>query len=493
MRLRSLRSRLLAGVIALAAACLLALAAIVYVQQRDFLRERVDDQAAAAQGLAERALDDEGVERPTSDRGRPRDQDDDGPGDGRPGDGRGPQLSLPPGVYAERRDASGATLGSVVLNYGETAPSPPDLPKEIPPDDLITVESKDGSLEYRVDARPSPGGGSTIVAIPLSGVDEQLDELLLVEGLVIGGALILMAGLGWWVVRLGLRPLERIGDTAGNIAAGDLSRRVEPAEATTEVGRLGLALNSMLSQIERAFAERAQSEERLRAFLADASHELRTPLASIRGYAELFRIGAARDGAEAERAMQRIEQEAARMGVLVEDLLLLARLDEVREAVREPVDLAEVARDAVTDARATAPERDIALRLESSETVVLGDEDRLRQVVANLVRNALVHTPAGTDVEVAVARAPDRVRVEVRDRGPGLPVDDGDVMFQRFWRGERDREQRSRGAGLGLAIVHGIVTAHGGKVAAETRPDGGAIFRVELPAISGASIPVAPA
>jgi two-component system OmpR family sensor kinase len=374
-----------------------------------------------------------------------------------------------------------------VLTYGETAPSPPRLPARIPVDDLVTVEARDGSLEYRVDAAPSPGGGLTIVAIPLSGVDEQLDELLLVEGLVIGGALLLMAALGWWVVRLGLRPLERIGDTAGKIAAGDLSQRVEPAEPTTEVGRLGLSLNAMLHQIERAFAERAESEERLRVFLADASHELRTPLASIRGYAELFRMGAARDEAEAEKAMSRIEQEAARMGVLVEDLLLLARLDEVREAVREPVDLAEIARDAVADARATAPDRDIALSVEGDETVVPGDEDRLRQVLANLVRNALVHTPPGAPVEVAVAHAGNRVRLEVRDRGPGLPVADGELIFERFWRADPARGRGAAGAGLGLAIVQGIVAAHGGEVRAETRRDGGATFIVALPALSADS------
>ena len=290
-----------------------------------------------------------------------------------------------------------------------------------------------------------------------------------------------MAGLGWWVVRLGLRPLERMGDTAGRIAAGDLSQRVEPAEPDTEVGRLGLSLNAMLHQIEQAFAERAASEERLRVFLADASHELRTPLASIRGYAELFGMGAASDEAEAEKAMSRIEQEAARMGVLVEDLLLLARLDEARETVREPVDVAELARDAVGDARAMAPDRDVALVLEGDETVVRGDEDRLRQVVANLVRNALVHTPAGTPVEVAVGGDGERVRLEVRDRGPGLPVADGAVMFERFWRSEAARARGGGGAGLGLAIVHGIVTAHGGEVRAQARSGGGATFTVTLP------------
>ena len=488
-RLRSLRARLVAGVIALAALCLIALGAIVYAQQRDFLLGQVDEQAAAAAPLVGRALDEEGVPRAGGDRGGPR-QDFDRDGEGGPGDDDDPRSgppagqSLPPGVYAERRDADGKKLGSVTITYGQDAPSPPELPADVPEDETITVDARDGSLEYRVDSSPSPFGGSTIVAIPLSGVDDQLDHLLLVEALVIAGALLLMAALGWWVVRLGLRPLERIGATAGKIAAGDLSQRVEPSEPATEVGRLGMSLNAMLHQIEEAFGERAASEERLRVFLADASHELRTPLASIRGYAELYRMGAARDGMEAETAMARIEQEAARMGLLVEDLLLLARLDEVRETAREPVDLAGLARDAAADARAMAPNREIELRVDGGDMRVLGEEDRLRQVVGNLTRNALVHTPDGMDIELVVARNGDQVRLEVNDRGPGLPVADGDVMFQRFWRAEPARGRGAAGAGLGLAIVDGIIRAHGGHVSAKTRPDGGASFTIALPGIA---------
>jgi two-component system, OmpR family, sensor kinase len=487
-RLRSLRARLVAGVIALAAVCLIALGAIVYAQQRDFLLGQVDEQAAAAAPLVGRALDEQGVPRPQGDR------DGDERGDGGPGRGEGgPRAgqSLPPGVYAERRDAAGTKLGSVVLTYGQDAPSPPTLPADVPEDETITVDARDGSLEYRVDSSPSPFGGSTIVAIPLSGVDDQLDHLLLVEALVIAGALLLMAALGWWVVRLGLRPLERIGDTAGKIAAGDLSQRVEPAEPATEVGRLGMSLNAMLHQIEEAFDERAASEERLRVFLADASHELRTPLASIRGYAELYRMGAARDGMEAETAMARIEQEAARMGLLVEDLLLLARLDEVRETAREPVDLAQIARDAAADARAMAPDRRVDLRLDGGDTLVLGEEDRLRQVVGNLTRNALVHTPDGTDIELVVTQGGERVRLEVNDRGPGLPVPDGAVMFERFWRAEPARARGAAGAGLGLAIVDGIVRAHGGQVSAKSRPEGGASFTIALPALEQGGQPAA--
>jgi two-component system OmpR family sensor kinase len=241
----------------------------------------------------------------------------------------------------------------------------------------------------------------------------------------------------------------------------------------------------MLDRLEQAFSQRQASEDRLRRFLADASHELRTPLASIRGYAELFRMGAAREPADVEKAMRRIEEEAARMGVLVEDLLILARLDEIAEAPYSDVDLAALAGDAVDDARATAPDRVIALDAdgEPGATTVLGDAHQLRQVLGNLLRNALVHTPAGTPVEVAVAADDGGVRLAVRDHGPGLPNDDPDALFERFWRAEGGRERGKAGAGLGLAIVAAIVDAHGGRVAAGNAPGGGALFAVELPAV----------
>jgi two-component system, OmpR family, sensor kinase len=272
-----------------------------------------------------------------------------------------------------------------------------------------------------------------------------------------------------------------MGHTAGAIAGGDLSHRVESTDPRSEVGRLGIALNAMLDRLERAFGEREASEDRLRQFLADASHELRTPLASIRGYAELFRMGAAREPADVEKAMRRIEDEAARMGALVEDLLTLARLDEVADAPHGRVDLASIARDAVDDGRATAPDREIRARTDGP-AVVLGDADQLRQVLGNLLRNALVHTPQGTEIDVSVERGADDVMLEVRDHGPGLPPGDPAALFERFWRSEGGRERGKGGAGLGLAIVAAIVDAHGGQVEAANAADGGASFVVRLPA-----------
>jgi two-component system, OmpR family, sensor kinase len=294
--------------------------------------------------------------------------------------------------------------------------------------------------------------------------------------------LALLGAAAWAVVRVGLLPLDRMGHTAGAIAGGDLSHRVESTDPRTEVGRLGIALNAMLDRLERAFSARQASENRLRQFLADASHELRTPLASIRGYAELFRMGATSGPEDTARAMRRIEEEATRMGVLVEDLLTLARLDQIADAPHVELDLGRLVSDATADARAMAPDREIAGAVENGSATVVGDAHQLRQVLANLLRNALVHTPAGTPIEVRAARVDGEVRLEVRDHGPGLPPGDPQQLFERFWRSEGGRERGRAGAGLGLAIVAGIVDAHGGRVEARNARDGGASFVVHLPA-----------
>jgi two-component system OmpR family sensor kinase len=473
--MRSLRARLLAILLGLTAAGLLVAGAVTYAEQRSFLLDRVDQQVQTARMAVDDAL---GGQVPGSSRRTPGHRDD-APPPGR----SGPNLGPPPGTFGQRRSASGTVLASVTLDYGQSSSdATPKLPAAIPVGRLFTVGgSGDGAPRYRVQATREPDGSTSIVAVPLAEVDQTLQRLLVVEGIVIAGVLLLLGIVAWIVVRVGLLPLDRMGHTAGAIAGGDLSARVDTTDPRTEVGRLGIALNRMLERLERAFAERQASEDRLRRFLADASHELRTPLASIRGYAELFRMGAAREPADTEKAMRRIEEEATRMGVLVEDLLTLARLDEVADAPHVPVDLRPLASDAVDDARATAPDRDITLHADDPGAV-LGDAHRLRQVLANLVRNALVHTPAGTPVEVAVARAGDRVRLTVRDHGPGLPAGASGALFERFWRAEGGRERGRAGAGLGLAIVAAIVAAHGGAVHAGDAAGGGAAFTVELPA-----------
>ena len=502
----SLRARLLACLVGLAAAGLIVVGAVTYAEQRSFLLARIDQQAIAAPQSVARALDDAGINVPGhtqsvfGQRGLgPRGGSPDGGGAAGVG-GLGPQggsaspgppVSLPPGTYAQRRDASGHSVGTRPFTYGQRPLAPPRLPAQIPLSTpghqrLITVGSVGNTgVRYRVISVPtSDEPGTTVIAIPLRDVDQTLSRLLEVEALVAGGVLLALVALGWWVIRLGLRPLDRMGQTANAIAAGDLSRRVEQATPRTEVGRLGLALNAMLVQIEKAFGERQTSEDRLRRFLADASHELRTPLASIRGYAELFRIGAARDQADVAKAMNRIEDEAMRMGVLVEDLLTLARLDEVPEPVRERVDLTRLAGDATDDARATAPDR--AIELDSNGPVlVVGDPDQLRQVIANVMRNALVHTPPGTPIELRVTSSAGHGVVEVRDHGPGLPEGGGDEIFGRFWRADPGRGRGKAGSGLGLAIVAAIVAAHGGRAEARNAEGGGASFVIRVPAPPG--------
>jgi two-component system OmpR family sensor kinase len=407
------------------------------------------------------------------------------------GDGGGPP-SLPPSTYSVQRDAAG-TAGAPQVFDGPTLDAP-KLPKTIPlstPGHTrpITVGSVGSSgLSYRVYAiAMSDGSGTTVLAVPLHDIDQTLHRLVEVEALVGGGVLLALGLLALVVIRVGLRPLERLGRTADAIAAGDLSRRVDPATTRTEVGRLGLALNAMLQQIERAFTEREASAERLRRFLADASHELRTPLASIRGYAELFRIGAASSPADIRKAMTRIEGEAARMGVLVDDLLTLARLDELPEVAPGRVDMTDLSRDAVEDARAIAADREIALQAEGP-ALVLGDPHHLRQVIGNLMRNAIVHTPTGTPIELNVSTDGDEVVVEVRDHGPGLPADATDAIFERFWRADPGRGRGKAGAGLGLAIVASVVEAHGGKASAGNAAGGGASFTVRIPRLDPAKV-----
>jgi two-component system OmpR family sensor kinase len=382
-----------------------------------------------------------------------------------------------------------------------------DLPVLRPaePGDLYTAKGRNGKLRWRVLVSGRPNGEVLIVAHSLAGVDSAVDRLVTAELVGGAGVLAVLAVLGVAIVRMSLRPLVEIEHTAAAIAGGELGRRVPQPDPRTEVGRLARALNIMLAQIEEAFAARAASEqaaraaeaaartaeaaaraaeERMRRFVADASHELRTPLTAIRGFAELHRQGAAPDPGP---ILARIEDEAARMGLLVEDLLLLARLDRERPLAAAPVALRDLATDAVFAARAVDPERPVALELPDDDVVVVGDEARLRQVVGNLLTNALTHTPAGTPVTVRLAvEAADAV-LEVRDQGSGIAAEEAERVFERFYRVDKARTRRSgpagghSGAGLGLAIVAALVAAHHGRVELETAPGAGAAFRVRLP------------
>jgi two-component system OmpR family sensor kinase len=481
----TLRTRLVLLLVLLAAVGLAALDFVSYRALDSYLTDRVDQQVTAAVGPVTAAL----VHKAGADEGfegfEPPGGNGDAPKPDFGGDGLGPGAQLPPGTYGQLRLPNGHTYqSSFVLVRGNVAR--PDIsglmatrsPASAHP---VTVGERGGGSEsFRAIAVRGSEGLVTTVAVPLGEVQSTLDRLAVIEIVVSAAILIALALLAWWLVRVGLRPLRRMEEAAGEIAAGDLSRRVEPANSKTEVGRLGLALNSMLGQIETAFAEREAGERRLRQFLADASHELRTPLASIRGYAELHRLGAQTEPAQVARAMERIEAESTRMGGLVDDLLTLARIDEVREPLREPVALGALLADAVDDARAAAPERSI--ELEAADGVeVLGDADRVRRVFANLLRNAIVHTPAGSPVEVSLAREGGEAVVRVRDHGPGLPAGDPAALFERFWRSSASRGRDDGGSGLGLAIVAAVAATHGGAAEAANAPGGGAVFTVRLP------------
>jgi len=398
-----------------------------------------------------------------------------------------------PQRYFEVLDSSGTVLGHQVF-FGQDIP--PRLPRDLPTQDgqyrIFTARALGAHGRYRAIAfgqgfqSTTPSGtiqtfqGTAVVAISLADVEATLRRLLFVEMLVTLSVLAAAGGAAWWLIRKGLEPLTEMEGAAADIAAGDLSRRIETTDETTEVGRLGSALNVMLEKIEQAFAERRESEARLRRFVADASHELRTPLTSIRGYAELFRRGARSRPDDLEKSMQRIEDESARMGVLVDELLLLARLDQGPKLEHEPIDLARVATDAVNDARVVQPDRPIDIAADEA-VIVHGDDTRLRQVAANLMSNALEHTPRGTPVHVRVSRDGEQAVLEVADEGPGLDEEHAAKVFDRFFRVDPARARDAGGAGLGLAIVAAIVGAHGGGVSVDTSPGNGARFTVRLP------------
>jgi two-component system OmpR family sensor kinase len=363
-----------------------------------------------------------------------------------------------------------------------------------------TLPSTDGSgHDWRVLVTQDPGARRwVVVAVSLDEVDKAVNQQILVSLGVGGGVLLLLAIVAYLLVRSSLRPLVEVEETAEAIAAGDLTRRVPEADPRTEVGGLSMALNTMLGQIETAFEERRASEEaalaseeaalrsegRMRRFIADASHELRTPLTSIRGFAELHR-----QAGNSDEAIGRIEHHATRMGLLVDDLLLLARMDQQRPLEKKPVDLLALATDALIDARVTAHGHKLRLRTVSSDdddadvepAIVLGDEVRLRQVVQNLLSNALNHTPAGTEVTVFVGTEGRTAILEVADNGPGMSPQDADRVFERFYRTDPSRTRALGGSGLGLSIVAALVAAHGGTVTLKTAQGEGAAFRVTLP------------
>jgi two-component system OmpR family sensor kinase len=346
----------------------------------------------------------------------------------------------------------------------------------------FTVPATTGGAGFRVRAMQRPDGpGSIVVGMSLQSVEDTVGRLQTITWLVALGVLAVLAVLAAVAVRIGLRPLASVERTAEDIAAGDLSRRVPPGSRRTEIGRLSAALNVMLAQIESAVAASERSETALRQFLADASHELRTPLTTVRGYAELARKGAFPSESAEEHGLERIEAEASRMGGMVDDLLLLAYLDQNRPLRREIVDLAALTADAVADARVRAPDRRIDYAAPDAEVLIDADADRTRQVLANLLGNAVTHPPAGTPVRVVLRRVGDEVTLEVVDDGPGLAAEQVGRLFERFYRVDVGRSRALGGSGLGLAIVQAIVQASSGSVRCVSEPGRGTSFVVTWP------------
>jgi two-component system, OmpR family, sensor kinase len=470
----SLRTRLVAAIVALMAIASFLIGVATTVAMEEVLVRQLDNQLVKAGDRSERA----GHRAP------------------RGGHGPGPDFLDAPGQAA-------GTLGALVVRghvydpgvldaNGDRQPVPDAVVAALAavPVDGQPVTMPLGDLgEYRVIARRTDGGDVAVTGLPMTDVHEAVWWLVGFEIAVAGAGLVLAGVAAAVIVRLSLRPLTRVAATASRVAqlplsSGEVALSVRvPASDTdprTEVGRVGAALNAMLGHVADALTARQASETRVRQFVADASHELRTPLAAIRGYAELTRRGRDEVPPDIARALGRVESEAARMTTLVEDLLLLARLDSGRPLLREPVDLSALVVDAVSDARAAGPDHQWSLELPEDAVTVDGDAARLHQVVANLLANARTHAPAGTAVTTGLDTIDGEAVLSIVDNGPGIPPDLLPQVFERFARGDTSRSRAAGSTGLGLAIVAAVVTAHGGRVDVDSGP-GRTRFALHLP------------
>ncbi|MEY2814362.1 MAG: hypothetical protein RIS05_110 [Actinomycetota bacterium] len=477
----SLRNRLVLGVVILSTLGLLASGVAAQKQLESFLVHQIDDQLySVASGSLPRLSragivdDHEWRER----RGLERDDDDDAP--------QTPLDRVPTATSVTLLDATGAVVGGIGGDLNTV--SIVDYIAGYSPEKVAEFEGQPFTVKadeenFRVLALPLPSNlGSVAIGQSLNDVDRTLNRLqwlFFLIGLVVVG---LIAVASRTMIKVSLKPLSNIEDTAEQIAAGDLSARLPDAKPTTEVGRLTTALNTMLTRIEESFAIRKASEDKLRRFVADASHELRTPLTAIRGFAELHRQGAVAGEEDTKQLLGRIEGESLRMGSLVEDLLLLARLDQAREMERLPVDIAKTTRDAVASALVAGPDHPITVVGDVDELYTLGDHHRIHQVIANLLANARTHTPTGTPITVSISHDDDGVRIAVADQGPGLSKEDQARIFERFYRADSSRVRiDGEGSGLGLSIVDAVMKAHGGEVTVASELGKGATFTLFFP------------
>jgi two-component system OmpR family sensor kinase len=463
----SLRNRLTVGILVLSAFGFAGAGFGAQALLQDYLIQQVDEQLLSVVGGTADRLDQAGIAR----------EEDDVPQAARAAT---PLNRVPTTISVTVLDPFGNLIGGIGgdLNSNQIT----DYVKGLLPGQVAAFGSKPFTIEtpeadFRVATTVLPSSlGSVIVAQSLNDFDKTTHQIGFVF-LIIGGLVLLFIAIASrQVIKLSMKPLEKIQVTAKKIAAGDLSARLENFEPDTEVGRLSTSLNQMLSRIEESFAARTESENKLRRFVADASHELRTPLTSIRGFAELYRQGAIPEGEKTKELISRIEKESMRMGYLVEDLLMLARMDQSRELVMTDVDLSQLTKEAVLSAQAAGPNHpitsDIALEVHTQ-----GDPDKIYQVITNLLANARAHTPEGTAIHVATYSTADGSFVTVADKGPGLSKADQLHIFERFYRVDSSRHRKSNdGSGLGLSIVDEVMKAHGGTVSVASEPGNGATF-----------------
>ncbi|MFV0260578.1 MAG: sensor histidine kinase [Acidimicrobiales bacterium] len=467
----SLRARVFAGLLVVALA-VAAMVALVTTTTRAYLVDQIDDQLRAAAST---------------------DRD----GRLRLPEGHRPRPGVPNGSvqsFSSMYEAVVDDAGDIEVVYTPNLPgktySPPDLTDVEELADAgrpVTVDARDGSTHYRLLS--STSGDDTIIrAIPLADVDATTARLVAYQAVGLVAVIALLGAVAWWVDRLGVAPIKRMTGTASKIAAGDLDARVDESTPGTESGELARSLNVMLSRISAAVDNQQQSEQRLRRFVADASHELRTPLTTIGGYAQLYGMGGLDDRAALDDAMRRTGQEADRMGRLVEEMLTLAKLDQHRPLDQRPVDVSALAADVAGDAEVTNPDRAFTTAI-TPGVVVTGDEDRLRQVVANVVGNATTHTPDGTPVTITVGVEGPTARIDVHDDGPGMTPEVAARITERFYRADVSRSRQNGGSGLGMAIVAAVVEAHHGDLAVSSAPGAGTTITIRLPLVPTAAEP----
>jgi two-component system OmpR family sensor kinase len=477
----SLLNRLTLGVVLLSAMGFLASDVAAQTLMRSYLTQQMDSELLSVAGGSFPRVERAGIAREARESQSDDDDDEDQP--------NVPLQRVPTSISLTLIGPAGIVLGQIGGDLNSTEIT--SYLQSLTPEQVIKRGNKPFTIEapqsdFRVIAQRLPTGlGTVVVAQSFEDIDRTL---LCLQGLfiLIGLVMILFIALASRkVITVGLRPLATVEATAERIAEGDLTARLPDIKPNTEVGRLVNTLNMMLGRIEESFAARVDSESKLRRFVADASHELRTPITAIRGFAELHRQGAVTGEEKTKELIGRIENESKRMGSLVEDLLLLARLDQSREMKAEPVNLSKLVSDAVESARAAGPNHVVDFSNPDEEIYALGDNDRIHQVVANLLANARTHTPAGTKIDVSVIQSEDGVRIRIADNGPGLSEKDQSRIFERFYRADASRVRTDgEGTGLGLSIVDAVMRAHAGQVSVESELGKGAAFTLFFP-ISG--------